>query len=136
MRAFVKPYFLSVYDKKRIEIAKEMMKRSSIICAFGFSFGKSDETWLLAIREWLLNINEHHLVYNYFDDKKYSLCNLDECMDIEEERKHYFLKIFNFSGQEYLNVFEQVHIPIGENIFNFTNIETKIPISCGSASGI
>ena len=121
-RAFLKPYFISSYDKKRLNTAYDIFKRSSVICAFGFSFGQSDSSWLNITKKWLLSDDTHHLVLDYYDKQTYDLCNQDLVMDVEDMRKDLFLEKFSFSQAEREKVWSQIHIPIGEGIFSFKNV--------------
>lgn len=120
-RAFVKPSFNNQFDSERVEIAKATIANSDIICAYGFSFGESDNTWIQSIIHWLLEDDNHHLIVYEYDDKQYNRCNSDELMDIEEDRKYLFLNKMNVP----INVLlDQIHIPIYYDIFNFIDVIT------------
>ena len=121
-RAFVKPSFNNQFDTERVEKAKRIIENSDIICTYGFSFGKSDETWINCIIDWLNKNENHHLVVYEYDDKQYNRCNSDELMDMEDEKKFIFLNKMSIPISVLTN---QVHIPIFYDIFNFKEIIFK-----------
>lgn len=121
-RAFIKPYFNQVYDKARVEKAINIIESSTIICVYGLSLGESDRTWREEIKKWLKSSPSHHLIYYVYDKKHYDMCNFDEKLDIEEERKLELINRLGFGSDETDVLFEQVHIPVGSDIFNFENI--------------
>lgn len=116
-RAIIKTIFNEKYDIDRVIKAKKMISESSVICVYGFSMGESDRFWVDAIKEWLLCNLHHHLVVFQYDKNTYNTCNFDELMDLEDERK---LKVLNRLGIIADQVFNQIHIPIGYDIFNFS----------------
>ena len=125
-RAFIKPKFNESFDKERIKKAAEMITESNIICSYGFSYGESDRIWLNLISQWLLANAGHHLVAFMYDDTLYDKINPDIRMDAEEDKKFELLKKLGLSENE--DVFNQVHIPVGYDIFNFNfaKIETNL----------
>ena len=115
-RAFIKTIFNEQYDSARVEKAKQMISKSSVICTYGFSMGKSDDTWVFEISKWLLANKSHHLIVYQHDVAYYSMWNSDERMDVEEERKYSILQRLGILDEDIL---EQIHIPIGHKIFDF-----------------
>ncbi len=120
-RTFVKPHFNTEYDSGRVELAYSNIKYSDVIYAYGASFGESDKTWTEKIKEWLLDNENHHLIFNYFDNNTYNKCNSDQILDVEEGRKIELLSKMILSEEEREKLYSQVHIPIGYNIFKELN---------------
>ena len=119
-RAFIKPKFNEAYDSERLETARSMILNSDIICSYGFSYGESDETWLELILQWLISDSRHHLVAYQFDDTAYDKFNSDILMDAEDEKKEMLLKKLSAPLlTDDVNILNQVHIPVGYDIFNF-----------------
>lgn len=117
-RAFVKPEFNIEFDKNRVKKAEEAIENSNVICCYGWSFGETDKNWVAKIKEWLLSSTKHHLFYFGRHKPEYSTYGWDEKMDAEDEHKIVIAnKIF---GNEIFDteVLEQIHIPIGFDIFN------------------
>jgi len=129
IRAFVKTLFNEQYDKERIEHAKGIISRSSVICVYGFSMGESDKTWNDLLANWLVDNPEHHLVVYQYDETEYNYYNYDEIMDIEDERKFGLLKKLGITNESVLN---QIHIPVGNNIFDFEFRKIVLPKPMGS----
>ena len=115
-RAFIKTYFNEEYDSDRVKEAKSLIKQSSIICTYGFSFGKSDKTWVDAIVEWLIADKDHHLIVYQYDTKKYDKFNFETIMEAEEEKIDKLLKYLDIKDDK---IARQIHIPINYDIFNF-----------------
>lgn len=115
-RAFVKTIFNEQYDKARVTKAKKMISNSSIICTYGFSLGESDKLWIDLIVEWLKKDVDHHLVVYRYDTTTYNRCVYDELMDVEDEKKEELLLRLGISDS---NLENQIHIPVGYDIFNF-----------------
>lgn len=120
-RAFVKPRFNAEFDVSRVAKAENIVDKSDVICIYGMSLGSSDDTWVLKLRDWLLVDSKHHLFYYSYSTDAYNDWNSDEKMDVEDERKEDLLKKFFNSSQEQEAVIEQVHIPVGYDIFDFVN---------------
>ena len=119
-RAFIKPSFNSMFDSARVKAAAKTLKESEVICIYGMSLGQSDKTWVNIIYEWLTENPNHHLVYFKYLDQQFSALRRDEMMDIEDDQRDELLK--KLCDSEVLDGLEnQVHIPIGYDIFNFRN---------------
>lgn len=116
-RAFVKTLFNEQYDKARVETAKGIISQSNIVCIYGFSMGESDRMWIALLKNWLLDNSEHHLVVYQYDETEVASYNYDEIMDIEESKKDELMKKLDINDELILN---QIHIPVGRDIFNFT----------------
>jgi hypothetical protein len=121
-RAFVKTRFNDEFDGERVEAAQKIISESSIICVYGFSMGESDKTWVKAISDWILSDTNHHLVVYQYDTPKCNPCNYDEIMEIEDERKEFLLKRLGIDNNSFL---DQLHVPVGKDIFNFTFIKLR-----------
>ena len=115
-RAFVKTYFNEVFDKERVSKTQEIIRNSDVIITYGFSMGESDKTWTDLIVEWLYSDLNHHLIVFKHDKKSYGLHNFDELMDVEETKKE---KLMTQLGIKDDSIFDQIHIPVGFDIFNF-----------------
>lgn len=115
-RAFVKTLFNEQYDTARVSAAQKMISESTIICTYGFSLGESDKTWVNMIVDWLQSDSSHHLVVFQYDETEYSQYNFDELMDVEDAKKERFMAKLGITDEA---VFEQIHIPVGFDIFNF-----------------
>lgn len=122
-RSFIKPVVNNDYDVRRNEHAKNMIASSSIICIYGMNLGDSDKTWKELLKSWLLENPNHQLVYNYYDEEKYSLRQVEVILELEDNRKEEILRRIGFSNNEIDRVFDQIHIPIGYNIFDMTEID-------------
>lgn len=120
-RAFVKTLFNEQYDSSRILAAKKMISESTVICTYGFSLGESDKTWVDILVDWLKSDSTHHLVVFQYDETEYSQHNFDELMDIEDTKKELLLSRLDVQDMSILN---QIHIPVGFDIFCFKFIKT------------
>lgn len=117
-RAFVKPLFNSEFDKNRIIAAESAIEESDVICVYGMSLGSSDATWVNKIYEWLTRDPNHHLICYRYLKQKFEMWQRDEKMDEEDIQRDILLK--KLCGPEYPEKIEnQVHIPIGYDIFDF-----------------
>lgn len=115
-RAFVKPLFNDLYDKARVIAAKNFISESSVICVYGFSLGESDKIWVDCLVEWLRYDSSHHLVIFQYDETKYEYHNFDILMDVEELKKDKLMERLGITEAE---IYNQIHIPVGYDIFNF-----------------
>lgn len=119
-RTFIKPFFNTNIDNKRILDAESLIFSANYLCLFGLSLGISDLSWRDKIIEWLTNDSEHQLfIYNYSLYKKINLDD-DERLDEEEECKNKLFTSWNIKSTEQL--LEQVHMPCGNKIFNYIEI--------------
>lgn len=121
-RAFVKPKFNDEYDRARVTKAKKLISDSSVICTYGFSMGDSDKMWIDILLDWLQKDPNHHLVVYQYDETEYGRYNYDEIMDVEDEKKTALLKKMGVQNEA---LFDQIHIPVGHDIFNFEVINKK-----------
>ena len=122
-RSFVKPYFNELYDPDKVKDIYDTLYSSDVICVYGLSFGASDLMWVEAIIEWLKLSTYHHLVYFNYSNKEYNLWHKDLMMDIEDDFKDELLSRINYANHDNINdLFDQVHIPVGFDIFNIENI--------------
>ena len=116
-RAFVKTLFNKQFDSTRVENATKAIMNSSIICVYGFSMGESDNTWIWLLSDWLEKDKNHHLVFYKHDTPIIGSHNYDQIMDIEDEVKVQLLKKLQVDDD---SVLDQIHIPIGKKLFNFS----------------
>lgn len=122
-RAFIKPLFNEQFDKARVDTTKNIILESSIICVYGFAMGESDNTWVWLLGDWLLANKQHHLIYYDYNSPKLDSYNSDEIMEVEEELK---FALWKKLGLEENSVLDQIHIPVGRNLFNF-NFKEIVP---------
>ena len=120
-RAFIKTLFNEQYDTTRVLTAKKMISESSVICTYGFSMGESDKTWVDLIVDWLQRDSSHHLVTFQYDENTYRHYNFDELMDVEDTKKENLMGRLGITNN---SVFDQIHIPVGYDIFNFKFVKT------------
>ena len=119
-RAFIKPLFNTQFDSSRVNAAEKAIEESDVICIYGMSLGQSDRMWIKKIYEWLLADPKHHLIYYKYLDLHFSALRRDEMMDIEDEQRTELIK--KLCDEEETEPLEnQVHIPIGYDIFDFKN---------------
>lgn len=119
-RAFVKPLFNSQFDLARVKSAEQAIAESNVICVYGMSFGHSDNMWVQKVYDWLIADPNHHLIYFKYLNQQFSAWRRDEMMDEEDTHREELLN--RFGGSERLEGIEdQVHIPIGYDIFDFRN---------------
>ena len=118
-RAFIKPIYNEQFNMERVEKAQEIIEKSNIICIYGMSLGETDKTWIDAIARWLLADAKHHLIYFQYCEDTFVSCNGDVKMEEEENRKDQLLKRLFSDGNEAEAVYDNVHIPIGFDIFDF-----------------
>ncbi len=117
-RAFVKPFFNEQCDNERVANAKEMIKNSSFICTYGFSFGGSDRLWVKLIEGWLREDSNHRLVVfqKYGENqKRYDEAGMDERMDAEDDERVKFCERVGFDR----STIEQIYLPVKHQLFNF-----------------
>lgn len=120
--ALIKPVFNDVFDKHRVQSAINAIERSSLICIYGMSLGDSDLTWRKTIKAWLKQSPSHHLVVFYH---KYSILeNLLSWRMISVERSATveIMNLLGFAPEEFPVIEQQIHIPIGKNIFNIGSV--------------
>ena len=121
-RAFIKPEFNKNYDNARLANAEEIINRSDVICVYGMSLGKSDLSWTRKLKEWLLAHKDNHLVYFIHDEQKFDKSNWDAIIDEEEDRIASLLGKICDSSDEMDKIFDQIHIPVGYDIFGVDEI--------------
>lgn len=121
-RAFIKPIFNQMYDKFRVEKAIKLIEESQVVCVYGMSLGESDKSWTDKLVEWLKEDPTHYLIYFDYTEEFYRRCNWDKIMEVEEEEKEILLKRITDSPEDIEKIINQVHIPIGYDIFVFDNI--------------
>lgn len=116
-RGFIKPAFNDAFDKGRVEAAKETIKNSNYICAFGWSMGETDQTWTEEIIKWLNGDSSHELILYQYECSTQQPLTIDERLDCEEDAKFTFLQKLGLSTSKQDGWLSQVHIPCGRTIF-------------------
>ena len=123
-RAFIKTFFNQEYDINRVFEARKMISDSRIICTYGFSMGESDKTWVSSLVDWIKENPDHHLIVYQYEKTEYHRYNFDEIMDAEEQKKEALFRKLNLTDRKLM---DQIHIPVGYDIFNFTFQKTTSP---------
>jgi len=117
-RAFIKPDFNMEYDSERVRRAERAINNSDVICIYGMSLGISDQSWVDRIAKWLRADQNHHLVCFRYSEDQYEPWDVDLKMDEEDRKKLMILeRLYDEQGDREA-VFNNVHIPIGFDIFN------------------
>ena len=128
LRAFIKPDFNENYNSDRLRKVENAIDNSNVICVYGMSLGLSDLSWAIKLRNWLLSDEDHHLVYFVHDERKFNKFNWDEIMDEEEDRIASLLGKLCDNSADMDNIFNQVHVPVGYDIFDIADILEKAEI--------
>lgn len=134
-RAFVKPAFNAEYDVERVNKARQLINESDVICIYGMSFGITDKTWVDEVASWLLADSEHHLIFFQYSEDKFDSWNGDEKMDEEDDRKIRLLNRIFTNKEEIQTVYDNVHIPVGFDIFNINEKLEKNKMKIDALSG-
>jgi len=121
-RSFIKPFVNSDYDSSRVSKALELILSSSVICVYGSALGESDDMWRKALGKWLLSSRNNHLVYSYYETKTYSVSYPEDILEREEECKEDVLNRLEIPDDKRQDIEKQIHIPVGKNIFDFSDI--------------
>lgn len=117
-RAFVKTAFNEEYDIERVKKAKRIITESDVICIYGMLLGITDKTWIDEVAAWLLSDLKHQLVYFQYSERKFANWEMDEKMDEEDERKNKLLNRLYFNEEDIRKVYNNVHIPVGFDLFD------------------
>lgn len=116
--AFIKPEFNKITDRDKADDAKKYINESNIICIYGHSMGPSDNTWVSEIREWLKKDKSHHLIWYIYEYSKNEACFADKKIELEHIAKPQCLSKLKMDKVD-SRILDQIHIPIGYDIFNF-----------------
>lgn len=123
-RGFIKPFFNKCFDQERAQHTLNRIEAASTICTYGLSLGDSDLTWRNTLLAWLSESAEHHLfIYDYRFSTVYCK-TVSERLDIEDDAKEELLAKWGVDLSE--DLLDQIHIPIGKNIFNIEPCFGKI----------
>lgn len=118
-RGFIKPIFNESFDKKRVQVAKDIIKKANTICVYGMSLGDSDLSWRNELIEWLKANKDNHLFLYQYNLAELKFRTVSEKLDIEETEKESLL--IQWGIEKFDTIFDQIHIPCGRNIFNIKN---------------
>lgn len=127
-RSFIKPVFNENYDLTRISDTKSIISSSSVICIFGVKLGESDASWRKELAEWILRDKNHHLIVYKRKFESLSHIIVSEKMDIEDGAKTDYIKYLfrgTLTSDQIKRVKSQIHIPIGNSIFNIEDAITS-----------
>lgn len=116
-RAFIKPVLNAQSDISRVETAMLYIRNADVLCVFGMSLGDSDTTWRNTIKTWLLENENHQLVYFKYGIRDIPAYLLDDRIDEEERQKEGLLKLLGVEDKEWDSSSTRIHIPISSNIF-------------------
>lgn len=119
-RGFIKPIFNDNFDEQRVTDAKRIINNAMTICVFGMSLGESDLTWRNEIIDWLKTDKEHHLFVYQYNYSKTKFRTITEKLDIEDDAKELLLPTWGINPAD--EIFDQIHIPCGKNIFNVGDV--------------
>ncbi len=119
-RGFIKPVFNTEYDPERVQQARILINNASTICTYGISLGESDLSWRNALIEWLGKNKSNHLFIYQYSLSTVEYRTSSEKMDREDDEKERLLLKWGIDNME--NIFDQIHIPCGKNIFNIENV--------------
>ena len=123
-RTFVKPYFNEETDKQKIELAKDIISKSDIICVYGMALGDTDLMWKNLLVEWLHNSSHHLMFYFSYPPTDIPLQKRDEILDKEEElKKDLMQKLKIDSKQDLSTIINQIHIPVTKDLFDISTID-------------
>ncbi len=100
------------YDKD----ASELISKSTIICVYGMSLGKTDKKWWDMLINWLAyDRNRHLIIFDY--DKNYTSSTP---YDLIEKQDELVGKLANYSNKKVSDIFilrDRIHLAIHKNIF-------------------
>ena len=119
-RGFIKPIFNTEYDYQRVQYVERLIEGADTICVFGMSLGESDLSWRLKIIEWLRKDANHHLFVYQYSLSEVKAKTVGEKLDVEDDAKEQLMHEWAIEATE--EIYEQIHIPCGRNIFNIGNI--------------
>ena len=125
-RGFIKPIFNEAYDYQRVNQVYRLMTEARTICVFGMSLGESDLTWRTEIVNWLQQDKTHHLFIYKYNLSNMSYRTVGDKMDIEDDEKERLLREWGIDVMD--EIFEQIHIPCGRNIFNIGKVVEVIEL--------
>lgn len=117
-RAFIKPEFNMEYDMERVNNAEDAIIESDVICIYGMSLGRTDQSWVELVAKWLRASQNHHLVCFRYSEDKFETWDVDLKMDEEDRKKQLLLERLYKEPSDREAVFNNVHVPIGFDIFN------------------
>lgn len=116
-RCFVKPFFNNEFDSTRTSIAKSLIMQAKTVFVYGASLGDSDLTWRNILIEWLNHDKDNHLFIYKYDLSEISYKTKQDRSNKEEDAKNDLIRNWNVENPS--GIFNQIHMPIGINIFNF-----------------
>ena len=118
-RGIVKPVFNEEYDKEKINRVKERLEGADVICAFGMSFGITDNTWKKLIIDSLREKSEQILIFYDYDMSSKVNLTIDQRMDESDEFKRMLSSKWELDIPE--EIMKKIYVPCGKNIFNIDN---------------
>jgi len=101
-----------------VKKAERAINNSDVICIYGMSLGISDQSWVDRIAKWLRADQSHHLVCFRYSEDKFETWDVDLKMDEEDRKKQLLLERLYKEPSDREAVFNNVHVPIGFDIFN------------------
>ena len=117
-RAFIKPYYNQEFDFTRLQLSLDIIHNSDIICVYGKRLGATDQMWNQALLVWLAEDSAHELVYYDHTASQYISNIAWRRMNLEDTIKNRLIN--ELRGEK--DIFSQIHIPIGTNIFNISRV--------------
>lgn len=128
-RTFIKPEYNWAVYKNRVQAAQTTITNSDMIYVYGLSLGNSDLTWRNFIVDWLERDPSHILVYSVYEYSIAESKGWDEKLDMVDDAREELLRIFYNDSEKQLNckIAKQIFIPVGEKIFNISDVLSKPP---------
>lgn len=114
---FIKPYFNSVFDSRRVSTAKSLIGKSKTIFVYGASLSDSDLTWRNELLNWLQSDSKNHLFLYFYEYTTKQYLTKQDKINIEQNAK---IKILNNWKVESIDeMIDRIHVPIGVELFDF-----------------
>ena len=124
-RGLVKPAFNKEYDNEKVVEAEHMIRQSDLICAFGMSFGITDNTWKRIIIDSMQQNQEQFLVFFDYEMSQKEGLVIDQKLEEAEYFKNSLEERWELEIPEQIKT--RILVPCGKNIFNIqTNLDYQL----------
>lgn len=112
----IKSYINDDYGNTRTRDAHAIINRSDIICVFGMSLGKTDQTWWQYLVEWILKDHSRKLVIFTKEDGEYNVKK--KTLQKEREIRKKFFDNGNIPDDMCASIpNEQIYVVINAELF-------------------
>lgn len=122
-RHFIKPFFNSEYDNKRIERAYSIIDQANYVFVYGASFGDSDLSWREKLLNWLCSSDDHHLFIYFHDNESKAFPTVATRNDYEIDKKNDLISQWNLSCNDI--PLKRLHLPCGIKLFDIESALNK-----------